>query len=61
MPKTEDTLMLHIDVLIFKVGPCSEQLRVHEEVAVGPMGFMEVAQVLGQFHELAQRIKAAAK
>jgi hypothetical protein len=35
-------------------------LEVSESLQIDAMGFFEIAQVLGQFHELAQKINAKA-
>lgn len=34
-------------------------LQVSEELVLPPLGFLELAAVLGQFHEMAEQIKAA--
>lgn len=35
-----------------------EGLQVREQVELPALGFLEIAALLGQFHELAERIKA---
>jgi len=34
-----------------------DRLEVREEIEIDEMGFLEIAKLLGRFHELAQQIK----
>lgn len=59
------TFELRVDIAISRKGPggysTGDQLRVSEQVDLPHAGsFMEVAQVLGRFHELGRRIRAEA-
>ena len=62
---------LHVDVRIDKVYVDDEQpayrsysndrLSVNETVSLGTLNFLQIAKVLGSFHDLAEQIKADQK
>lgn len=53
-------LQVRLDVTIFQ-PMAGGNLRFSEEAVLSASGFMEVAKVLGQFHELFVSLKTAAE
>jgi hypothetical protein len=55
--------LLHVSVEIHgdptdPMGMGNDRLRVEEDVALGACGFLEIAAILGEFHELAHQIQS---
>ena len=50
---------LQFQIYLRQTGYGSGQIQLSETVTIGAMSFLELAKVLGQFHDLAESIKAA--
>lgn len=57
MPKYRLTLRLHVEQIDDQGRRFNEGLSVEDSLDLGQAGFMEIAGVLGRFHELAEVIK----
>jgi hypothetical protein len=59
--ENQKKLLLTVSVEV-RSDPCSptggnDHLRIDETLALGSCDFLEIAAILGQFHELAQQIQ----
>lgn len=61
MPEKDQGYRLELNMRMFPFDPTygREGLEVRDIIELPPMGFLELAAVLGQFHELAEQLRAA--
>ncbi len=55
---SENKFELRIDVSVRQTQPYNGgELRIAETIEIGSAGFMDMARLLSQFHDLAERMK----
>ena len=57
MEQTTPTIQMNVNISLYQPG-YGGTLRIEEQVELPAADFLELAKILGQFHDLAKKIKA---